>query len=333
MPTECLHRREFIKLFGAAATAWPAAARAQHSDLPVIGVLGSPSPREFASALGAFGRGLDETGFTEGQNFKIEARWANGELDRLPALATELVQAQVTVIAVMGGLPPTLAAKAATHTIPIVFATSADPVKAGLVTSLARPEGNLTGATTLNVELGPKRLELLREVLPTASSFAVLVNPTNPVFAESVSKDLRATSQSTGLQIHVLQASSDGDLEAAFAAADQVGARGLVIAPDTFFTTRSAKLAALSLQHAMPTVFQYHEFTAAGGLMSYGGSIVDQYHIAGTYAGRILKGDKPSDLPIQQSTKVELFINTKTAKAFGLTIPTPLLGRADDVIE
>jgi putative ABC transport system substrate-binding protein len=332
MRLECLRRREFIKLAGL-GTAWSLAANAQQSAMSVIGMLGSTSPQEFPDAVAAFRQGLKESGFREGENVAIESRWADGQLNRLPALAAELVQAQVAVIAVIGGLPPSLAAKAATSKIPIVFATSADPVKSGLVESLRLPGGNLTGATTLNVELGPKRLEFLRAVLPVATSFALLVNPTNPIFVDTLTRDLRAASQSFGLQIQVLEAQTDRDLEAAFTAAGQAGAGGLIIAPDTFFTTRAVLLAALSVRHTMPTIYQYREFTAAGGLMSYGGSIVDQYHIAGNYAGRILKGAEPSDLPVQQSSKVEFFINIKTAKMLGLTIPLALLGRAEELIE
>jgi len=301
--------------------------------MPVIGLLGSPSAQEFSGPLAAFRQGLQEAGYREGQNVAIEYRWANDQLGRLPALAAELAHSQAAVIAVLGGLPPALAAKAATTSIPIVFATSADPVKAGLVASLSRPGGNLTGATTLNVELGPKRLELLHEAVPTATSFALLVNPNNPLFAETLSKDVRAASQTFGLKIQILQARTEPDLETAFTALVQAGTGGLMVGPDTFFTTRSERLAALAMRHAVPTIYQYREFTAAGGLMSYGGSISDQYHIAGDYTGRILNGEKPSDLPVQQSTKVELFINMKTARALGLTIPTTLLGRADEIVD
>jgi putative tryptophan/tyrosine transport system substrate-binding protein len=328
-----LRRREFIKLLGSVGTAWPLVARAQQSAMPVIGLLGSPSAQEFAGPLAAFRQGLKEAGYREGQNVAIEYRWANDQMNRLPALAAELVHSQVALIAVLGGLPPSLAVKAATTKIPIVFATSADPVKTGLVASLSRPGGNLTGATTLNVEVGPKRLEMLREAVPAATSFALLVNPNNPFFAENLAKDLRAAGQTFGLQIQVLEARTESELETAFTAVVQAGVGGLVIGPDTFFTTRSAQLAALSLRYAVPTIYQYREFTAAGGLMSYGGSISDQYRIAGNYTGRILKGDKPSDLPVQQSTKIEFFINLKSARQLGLTIPQPLLGRADELIE
>jgi putative ABC transport system substrate-binding protein len=328
-----LRRREFIRLCGGVGATWPFIARAQQSTMPVIGLLGSTLAQEFSAPLAAFRQGLQEAGYREGQNVAMEYRCANDQLDRLPALAAELAHSQVAVIAVLGGLPPSLAAKAATTSIPIVFATSADPVKAGLVGSLSRPGGNLTGATTLNVELGPKRLELLHAAVPKATSFALLVNPNNPLFAETLSKDVRAASQTLGLQIQILQARTDPDLEAAFTALVQARTGGLVIGPDTFFTIRSERLAALATRYAVPTIYQYREFTAAGGLMSYGGSMSDQYHIAGNYAGRILNGEKPSDLAVQQSTKVELFINIKAARALGLTISANLLGRADEVIE
>ncbi len=328
-----LRRRDFIQLVGGTAFAWPLTALAQQSAMPVVGLLGSTSAQGFPAPVAAFRQGLQEAGYREGQNVAIEYRWADDQLDRLPALAAELVHRQVAVIAVIGGLPPTLAARAATTRIPIVFATSADPVKAGLVASLSRPGGNLTGATTLNVEVGPKRLELLHELLPTATTIALLVNPTNPAFAETLSRDVQAAARTLGLQVPVLRASTERDFETVFATLVQVRAGGLVIGPDTFFTTRSEQLAALAVRHAVPTIYQYRGFAAAGGLMSYGGSIADPYRIAGVYTGRILKGDKPSDLPVVQSTKVELFINLKTAKTLGLTIPLPLLGRADELIE
>jgi putative tryptophan/tyrosine transport system substrate-binding protein len=327
-----MRRRDFISLVGGAA-AWPLAARAQQPAMPVIGLLGSTSAQGFPGPLAAFRQGLQEAGYREGQDVAIEYRWANDQLDRLPALAAELVDCRVAVIAVIGGLPPSLAAKAATTKIPIVFATSADPVKAGLVASLSRPRSNLTGATTLNVEVGAKRLELLHELVPTAKTIALLVNPTNPTFVETLSRDLRAAGLTLGVQIQVLQASTERNFETAFAALVQARAGGLVIGPDTFFTTRSEQLAALTVRHAVPTIYQYREFIAAGGLMSYGGSITDQYRIAGAYTGRILKGENPANLPVQQSTKVELMVNLKTAKALGLTVPDTVLARADEVIE
>jgi putative tryptophan/tyrosine transport system substrate-binding protein len=328
-----MRRREFVALLGAGVAGLPLAARAQLPAMPVIGLLGSTSAQGFPRPLAAFRQGLQEAGYRESQNVAIEYRWANDRLARLPALAAELADRQVAVIAVIGGLVPSLAAKAATTKIPIVFATSADPVKAGLVASLSRPGGNLTGATTLNVEVGPKRLELLRELVPTATTIALLVNPTNPTFAETLSRDLRAAGLNLGVQIQVLQASAERNFETAFAALVEARAGGLVIGPDTFFTTQSAQLAALTVRHAVPTIYQYREFTAAGGLMSYGGSITDQYRIAGAYTGRILKGENPAHLPVQQSTKVELFVNLKTATALGLIVPDTLLATADELIE
>jgi putative tryptophan/tyrosine transport system substrate-binding protein len=325
-----IRRREFITLIGGAA-AWPLAARAQQPAMPVIGLLGSPSGQIYAAHVAAFRQGLQEAGYREGQNAAIEYRWANDQYDRLPALAAELVHRQVAVIAVIGGLLPALAAKAATTRIPIVFATSGDPVQLGLVASLSKPGGNLTGATALNVQVGPKRLELLHEMVPTATIIALLVNPTNPAFAESL--DVQAAARALALQIHVLHASTEGDFETVFATLVQLRAGALVIGPDTFFTARSEQLAALTVRHAVPAIYQNREFTAAGGLMSYGGSFQDLYRQAGVYTGRILKGDKPSDLLVVQSTKVELFINLKTAKTLGITVPLPLSGRADELIE
>ena len=324
-------RRQFITLLGGTAAAWPLAARAQQPVMPVVGFVNAGLAKGYARPLSAFLQGLGETGYAEGRNVAIEYRWAEGQYDRLPALVADLVQRQVNVIAATS-TPAALAAKAATTVIPIVFTTAGDPVQLGLVTSLGRPGGNVTGATQMNVEVAPKRLELLHEVLPTATNVGLLTNPTNP-HAETVWKAVEAAARVVGIKLHVLHASHERDFATAFANLAQVRAEALVISPDNVFNSRSEDLAALTVRHRMPAIYQYPEFTAAGGLMSYGGSIRDSYRWAGVYTGRILKGEKPGDLPVQQSTKVELIINLKTAKAFGLTVPLPLLGRADEVIE
>jgi len=326
-----MNRREFISLLGAAALSllWPLAARAEQP-MPVIGFLNSASAEAYARPLAAFRQGLGTTGYVEGRNVAIEYRWADGHYDRLAAMAAELVERRVTVIAANGpAVPPT---KAATATIPIVFTAGFDPIELGLIASLNRPGGNLTGVSILNAELGPKRLELLRELLPAATTVALLINPNNPS-AETVSRELQAVARTIGLEIHVLHASTEAELDAAFASLAQLRASALAIGNDPFFNSRSARLAELGSRHAMPAIYQYREFAAAGGLMSYGGSLTDSYRQAGIYTGRILAGAKPGDLPVQQSTKVELIINLKTAKALGLTVPLPLLGRADEVIE
>ena len=282
----------------------------------------------------AFRLGLNETGYVVDGNVVIEYRWADDQYDRLPALATDLVRRRVNVIATGSNLNAAKAARAATATIPIVFLIGADPVKAGLVVSLARPGANLTGITTLNLDLGPKRLEVLHQLVPTATVLGVLINPINdPSFVEDDSRRAQAAARSLGLQIHVLQASRERDLNNAFSTLAQRRAGGLVITPDTFFSSRSEQLAALALRHAMPTVSPYRDFVTAGGLMSYGGSITDQYRTVGVFTGRILKGERPADLPVHQAAKVELGINMKTAKALGLTIPQSLRLRADEVIQ
>jgi putative ABC transport system substrate-binding protein len=323
-------RREFITLLGAAA--WPVAASAQQP-MPVIGFLGSESRELFADRLSAFRQGLAESGYAEGRNVEIEYRWANDQYDRLPGLASDLVQRHVAVIAAVGAANAVLAAKAATATIPIVFSSGIDPVEAGLVVSLARPGGNVTGATSLDVELAPKRLELLHEVVPTATLIGVLVNPTNANVAENVSKEMEGAARRLGLQVRLLQASNEREIDGAFATLAQLRADALVVGPFSTFMYRSEQLAGLAFRHAMPTIFETREFAAAGGMMSYASSRTDNYRIVGSYTGRILKGEKPADLPVQQITKVELIINLKTAKALGLTVPLTLLGRADEVIE
>ena len=312
---------------------WPLAARAQLSTIPVVGFLGSASPDKYTIRLTAFRQGLKEAGYIESQNVVVEYRWAEGLNDRLPALAAELVQRQVAVLVAGGGTPSALAAKAATATVPIVFELSPDPVALGLVASLNRPGGNITGVTNLNIETGPKRLELLRQILPAATSVAVLINPTSQALAKTFLRTLRPAANTLGLQLRLLEASTELEIDKAFAASDQFKADGLVIQPDVYFTSREEQFGVLAARYAVPAISIYRPFVAAGGLLSYGPSEADNYRLVGYYVGRILKGDKPADLPVQQSTKVELIINLKTAKALGLTIPLPILGRADEVIE
>src|SRR6266566_4277099 len=325
-----MRRRELIALLGGAA-AWPVAARAQQAVVPVVGVLGSATAREWAPPVAAFLRGLSEAGFAEGRDVAIEYRWAENQYDRLPSLAAELIHRQVSVIAALT-TPSAIAAKAATATIPIVFTTIADPVRIGLVASLNRPGGNLTGVTFLNVEIVPKMLELLHEVVPTATTMAALVNPTNPN-AATWSTSLQGAARTLGLELNVLTASTEGDIDKVFAALIPLRVGGLVIVNDVFLITRQEQLAALALHHRVPTIFQTRASVVAGGLMSYAGSASDAYRQAGVYSGRVLKGEKPADLPVVQSTKVELILNLKTAKALGITVPLPLSGRADEVIE
>jgi putative tryptophan/tyrosine transport system substrate-binding protein len=324
-----MRRREFIAGLGSAA-ACPLAVKAQHPAMPVVGFLGTGSPDVFAYIVRAFRQGLSETGFVEGRNVAIEYSWANDQLDRLPALAADLIGRQVNLI-VANSTAASLAAKAATTTIPVVFQIGSDPVQGGLVASLNRPGGNLTGVTSLAGELGPKRLELLHELMPAATNIAVLLNPnTNP---GGISADLQAAAHALGVELHVLHASAERDFDTAFAALARLRASALLINPSLLFNTRSEQLATLTMRHAVPAIFQFREFASAGGLMSYGGSITDNYRLVGIYAGRVLKGEKPGDLPVQQSTKIALIINMKTAKALGLTIPETLLATADEVIQ
>jgi putative ABC transport system substrate-binding protein len=328
-----MKRRQFISLLSSLAAAWPLIARAQQPAMPVIGLLGGASPELDADRLRAFRQGLSEAGYDEGRNVAIEYRWAGGQYDRLPPLAADLVRRQVAVISALGGTPSALAAKSATTTIPIVFAVGSDPVSLGLVASLSKPGGNVTGVTQLAVAIGSKRLELLHEIIPKATVVALLVNPTNPPLAETLSRDAQAAGRTLGLQIHVLQASTEGEIDEAFATMVQLQCGGLVVGPDSFFISRSEQLAALALRHAVPAIYQYREFTAAGGLVSYGASLADFYRLAGIYTGRILKGEKPADMPVEQAPKVELIINLETAHKLGVTIPPSILLRADEVIE
>jgi len=330
-----MRRRELIALLSGAAASpvlWPLAVCAQQSVMPVIGFL-SPATADdlHDDRVSAFRRGLSDTGFVEGQNVTIEYRWAENKNNQLPALAADLVRRQVAVIAVPLSTPGALAAKAATATIPIAFYVGSDPVALGLVASLARPGGNLTGVTSLSLQVGAKRLELVHELLPKVHIIALLVNPTSPL-AQIETKDEQAAAQKLGLELHVLQASNERDFDGVFANVAQLNAGALIIGPDSLFTSRQRDLAILSVRHAVPAIYQFHAFAAAGGLMSYGASLSD-YRQLGVYTGRILKGEKPADLPVEQSTKVELTINLKTAKELGLAVPLTLLGRADEVIE
>ena len=324
-------RGEFITLLGGAA-AWPLVARAQQPTMPVVGFISGGSPETMIHQLSGFQEGLRAAGYVEGRNVVVEYRWSQGHNDRLPMLAADLVHLQVSVIAA-GGTPAALAARAASSMIPIAFYTAADPVEVGLVTSLNRPGGNLTGVTSLSAEFVAKRLELLHELLPTAKIVAALINPTSPALAETLSRNFEAAAHSLGLELFLLHASTERDFDTAIASLLQLRAGGLVIGTDAFFTSHSAQLAALTLRHAIPTIYQYRPFAVAGGLMSYGGNISEAYRLTGVYSGRLLKGEKAADLPVQQSTKAELIVNLKTAKALGLEIPPPLLARADEVIE
>jgi putative ABC transport system substrate-binding protein len=328
-----MKRREFITALGSAgaATMWPRVARSQVPAMPVVGFLGSRAAGDDPQLLTAFRQGLKDFGFVEGQNVAIEYRFAENQYNQLPKLAAELVARRVAVIVANG--PAAQAAKAATATIPIVFSAGFDPVEIGLVASLNQPGGNITGVTVLDVELGPKRLELLHQIASKAPTLALLVNTADTKRTAMITKNLQAAAQTLGLNLPVLHASTDRDLETAFAGLEQLHAGGLVIGGDPFFNSRGAQLGALSVRHAVPAIYQFRAFAAAGGLISYGGSLSDAYHTCGVYAGRILKGEKPGDLPVQRITKVEMIVNLQTAKSFGLSIPLDLIGRADEVIE
>ena len=324
-------RREFIGTLGGAA-AWPLAARAQQSAMPVIGFIRTTSADDSVKLVEAFRRGLGEAGYVEGRNVIIEYRYAQGQIDRLPALAGDLVARRVSVLVATGGTVSARAAKAATTTIPVVFTTGDDPVKAGLVASLSRPGGNFTGVSLFGARLGAKRLALLHELIPAAATIAILLNPTNPD-SEDEARDVQEAARALGLQMIVLNASTENEIDAAFTKLVEQRVGALMLGADTFFTSQRPRIATLSTYLRIPTADSVREFVEAGGLVSYGASLAGVYRQAGVYAGRILKGDKPSDLPVQQSTKVELIINLKTARALGITVPLPLIGRADEVIE
>jgi putative ABC transport system substrate-binding protein len=325
-----MKRRDFLGVLGGAA-AWPQGVRAQQPPMPVIGFLGSRASSDDPHLLAALHGGLKEAGYVEGQNVAIEYRFGENHYDRLPGLAADLVARQVAVICANG--PAALAAKAATITIPIVFTAGFDPVQIGLVASLNHPGGNITGVSILDVELGPKRLELLHELLPAAKVLAGLINPSDPLRAQTISRELQSAADTLGLQLQVLHATADSELEGIFATLVERQAGGLVIGGDPFFNSRAHQLGALANRHAMPTIYQFRAFAAAGGLISYGTSLTASYHLAGVYTGRILKGEKPADLPVQQATKFELIINLKSAKALGLTVPLVVQMTADEVIE
>jgi len=327
-----MRRREFITLLGGAAAGWPLAASAQQPAMPVIGFLNGGSPEPFGQAMAAFRTGLGESGYVEGRNLAIEYRWARGQYQQLPAMATELVGRQVAVIVAGGSIAAGFAAKAATATIPIVFSSGTDPVKVGLVPSLSRPGGNLTGAFILSVELEAKRLQLLHELIPTATVIAILMNP-NFTDAENQRRDLEAAGHAIAQRIVFLDAGSEREIDAAFASLVQQRAGALLVASDPLLFGHRDQIVTLAARHAVPAIYQWRDFAVAGGLMSYGTVLAEMYRPVGVYTGRILKGEKPADLPVQQSTKVELILNLKTAKALGITFPLTLLGRADEVIE
>jgi putative ABC transport system substrate-binding protein len=335
-PETFMRRRQFIAGMGSAALAastplWPLAARAQQPAMPVIGFLSSGLPDKNSEPTQAFRRGLSEAGYDEGRNLAIEYRWSNGYAG-MSEMASEFVQRKVAAIVAAGGVPSALAAKAATTTIPIIFAVGGDPVALGIVSSLSRPTGNITGVTNFNLELGQKRLELLHEMMPGAKRIGLLVNPSTSL-AQPMSEEARMAALAIGLEIEILHATSEQEIDQAFAELAARRADALVIGADAYFAARSEQLAALASRRALAAVGSFRYFTRAGGLMSYGGSVIDQYHSMGLYTGQILAGKKAADLPVQQSTKVELIINLKTAKALGITVPVSLLGRADEVIE
>ena len=328
-----MRRRDFLSLLSGTAAFWPVTGRAQQASKSIVGFLGGQSPDPWAGRLQEFHRGLGELGFVEGQNLSIEYRWAHGRNELLPSMASDLVRQQVKVIIAPGSTPAVLAAQAATKTIPIVFEIASDPIELGLVSGLSKPGGNVTGVTTLNLEIGPKRLELLHNAIPSASVIGLLINPTNPREADQNIRSLQPAGKSLGLEMHLLNASTEDEFDAAFEELKKVKAGGLLIAPDPLFSSHVKQLAALSIRHAVPATYQFREFAIAGGLFSYGTSFTRSFRTVGSYTGRILKGEKPADLPVQQATAVELIINQRTAEALGITVPQAMISRADEVIE
>jgi putative ABC transport system substrate-binding protein len=328
-----MKRREFISLLSGVAVTWPFAARAQQSTMPVIGFLSIgwlETRREFVAA---FQQGLAQMGYVDGRNVAIEYRWAEGQNDRLPALVADLVHRQVAVIAILGNTPSALAAKAATQTIPIVFLVGSDPVKIGLVASLARPGANITGVTVLQSDVAAKRLELLRELVPSAKSIALLVNPSNPVFTEVETNEMQAEARVLGVKLLILNASNQNEIDAAFATLVQQRAGALLVGSDSFFLDQRNQLVALATRYAVPAIYAYREIVEIGGLMSYGADNIDTYRQVGVYISRVLRGERPADLPVQQVAKIGLTISLKTAKTLGITIPQSILFRADEMIE
>jgi putative ABC transport system substrate-binding protein len=327
-----MKRREFITLLGGAAVAWPLAARAQQTQMPVVGFLGSASAEPWTRFVAAFRAGLKDRGYVDGQNVAIEFRWAEGRYEHLPALAADLVRREAAVLVSTGGLPTIRAAMAATTTIPIVFTTGGDPVRLGLVASLSRPGGNVTGVNLFTAEMDAKRLGLLRDMVPALTSIAALINPNNPP-AESQSKNIREAARSFGLQVHFLHASTERELEAAFSSLAQLQVGAMQVASDPFFNSRRDYVVALAARHRIPAIYEQREFAATGGLMSYGANFLDAYRQAGVYTGRILKGEKPASLPVMQSTEFEFVINLNTARALSLDVPPGVSAQADEVVE
>jgi putative tryptophan/tyrosine transport system substrate-binding protein len=327
-----MRRREFISLIGGVAATWPLAARAQQAAMPVVGYLSANSPDEGEPRVAAFRRGLQEAGYVVGQNVAIEYHWAEQQVDRLPAMAADLVKRHVTVIAVVT-TPAAQAAQAATTTIPIVFESGSDPVRLGLVTNLNRPGGNVTGASSVVVEVGPKRLELLHELIPTAGVMAFLVNPADRALAQVQAREVLSAARNRKLELHILNARSESDFDTVFADIERLRVDGLVIGAGSVFLRGLSKLAALTIRHAVPAIYLYRDFTVAGGLMSYGSDISESYRLAGIYTGRVLKGENPAELPVLQATKFDLVINLKTAKALGISVPPSMQARADEMIE